>query len=65
MTAIERVAAHQRWPLRGVALYTIQCKLREHVMILFAYRELGAHVDGFIATAGHTLVIGSSKVNHY
>ena len=24
--------------------------------------ELGVHVDGFIATVGHTLVVGSSKV---
>uniref|UniRef100_A0A8C4QLI4 Proliferation-associated 2G4, b n=1 Tax=Eptatretus burgeri TaxID=7764 RepID=A0A8C4QLI4_EPTBU len=27
--------------------------------------DLGAHVDGFIATVAHTLVVGASKVGHY
>jgi len=27
--------------------------------------DLGAHVDGFIAVAAHTLVIGASKVNQF
>ena len=31
-------------------------------LMMFVCRELGVHVDGFIATAGHTLVVGSSKV---
>ena len=33
-----------------------------HLTMFLSSRELGVHVDGFIATAGHTLVVGGSKV---
>ena len=31
-------------------------------LVLF-HSELGVHVDGFIATVGHTLIVGCSKVS--
>ena len=27
------------------------------------FSDLGCHVDGFIAVAAHTIVVGASKVN--
>ena len=26
------------------------------------YRDLGVHIDGYIAVVGHTIVVGASKV---
>lgn len=33
------------------------------ILSFIASRELGVHVDGFIAVTGHTIVVGTSKVS--
>lgn len=33
--------------------------------VIFFFRDLGAHIDGFIAVVAHTLIIGASDVSNY
>ena len=33
------------------------------LIVVFCCSELGVHVDGFIATVGHTVIVGSSVVS--
>ena len=43
--------------------YLCDICIRMVYSFLFAPRELGVHVDGFIAVTGHTIVVGTTKVN--
>jgi len=44
----------------------IQCQGSHYcdtvLCVVFAFRDLGAHIDGFSAVVAHTVVIGASKV---
>ena len=34
-----------------------------YLIVLLNFRDLGAHIDGFIAVAAHTIVVGASSDN--
>ena len=38
--------------------FTVACYI-----FFFFSRDLGVHIDGFIAVVGHTIVVGASKVS--
>lgn len=36
--------------------------VKKYEFMLFYFRDLGAQIDGFIAVAAHTVVVGASTV---
>ena len=46
-----------------IHLLLFMCICAEYILALSFIRELGVHVDGFIAVVGHTTVVGATKVS--
>ena len=44
-------------------LHLCALKSLPNVILIFFFRDLGVHLDGFIAGVAHTVVVGASKVS--
>lgn len=57
-----RFSSSHSWNLSSYVMFWTLLTLLSYLQHIFFFRDLGVHIDGFIAVVGHTIVVGASKV---
>ena len=57
-----RFSSSYSWNLSGHVMLWMLLSFQSYLQPIFFSRDLGVHIDGFIAVVGHTVVVGASKV---